>query len=354
MRLRTAAVFAALTGLVAGPLVSVMSVGAGPVAVSRVAMFSSEEYTDVEEEDANLIDDIEAGGHTVVIIDDISAAAFTAGLDGANVLILPEQSAEVVDDLSAEAAAVITDWVAAGGRLVLTWVDDASYVLNELFGFSTETNGACNDSDEIECPLTAAAGDTEFADGPDSLVGIDATDSIISSSLPPGSTVIYEGLGEPGGEPRAAGELSEPGATVAAVPVEDGVVITFGWDWYPENEGGVEAAATPADEADWATVLDLALSQPEVSASSPAAGALELTMDSPSTQPVFVRLVIDGTEHIVVIAAKTTSAAFDVGGQATVEWDVPGWGIGEGTVEVAGATAAPPAEPAPAAPTFTG
>jgi hypothetical protein len=331
-------------------------VAAGPVAVSRVAMFSSDEYTDVDEEDANLIDDIEAGGHTVVIIDEVTAEAFTTGLEGANVLILPEGSTGIVDDLDAEARAVITDWVEAGGRLVLTEASNASDTLDELFGFSTEYSDACNDDDEIECPLTDAAGDTEFADGPGTIVGIDATGSIVSSSLPAGSTVIYEGEGGQVLEPRAtaAGELSALGATVAAVPVEDGVVITLGWDWFPENDVEFEAAATPEDEADWAMVLDLALSQPEVTASSPAAGTLDLTMDSPSTQPVFVRLVIDGTEHIVTIAAKTTTASFDVGGQATVEWDVPGWGIGEGTVEVAGATAAPPAEPAPVAPTFTG
>ena len=363
MKLRSAAALAALTGLVAGPLLSAVVVGAGPVAESTVAMFSAEGYTDVGEEDANLIDDIEAGGHTVDIIDEVTAAAFTAGLADANVLIMPERSEGVIDDLDAEGRAVITDWVAGGGRLVATWAEDASYVLNELFGFATSTSEACVDGEDGgPCALMPAAADTEFADGPDPLLGVNATWSILSSSLPAGSTVIYEGqFVEEAQEvsTSAAGLAPEIGAAVAAVPVEDGVVITLGWDWYPDTEGGADATAASAeDETDWALVLDLALSQPEVTASSPAAGQLRLTSDSPSTQPVFVRLVIDGTEHIVTIAAKTTEANFDVGGSATVEFSVPGWGIGEGTVEVAGATAAPrpaaPAAPVPVAPTFTG
>lgn len=352
MKLRRMAIVATCTGLIAGSLFSAV-VAAGPVAVSTVAMFSSEAYTDVDEEDANLIDDIEAGGHTLVIIDDVTPEAFTAGLADANVLILPERSDGIVEAMSTEARDVVTDWVDAGGRLVLTWSGDASTTLNELFGFSTVDSGACNEEEAAPCALTPAAADTEFADGPDPIFGVNATGGIVSASLPAGSTVIYEGDGS--AEPRgvAAAGVSEPGATVAAVPVGDGVVITLGWDWYPDTEGGADATTASAeDEADWAVVLDLALSQPEVSVDSPAAGTLRLVMDSPSTQPVFVRLVIDGTEHIVVIAAKTTEANFDAEGGAAVEWDVPGWGIGEGSVEVLAANAAP--VPVPAAPSFTG
>jgi hypothetical protein len=353
MKLHTAAAIAALTGLVAGTLLTAI-VAAGPVALSTVAFFSNDQYTDVAEEDANMIADLEAGGHTVVLVEELTAAAFTEALTDANALVIPENGG-FYDDLPADAATVISDWVEAGGRLVLADASNASEGLTELFGFSTQDTSGCSEEDD-PCELTEAAADTEFADGPADLQGVNATGSIISSTLPAGSTVIYEGPGS-----AQAGSAASPAGEdvavtpVAAVPVEDGVVIALGWDWYPDADGGADAVAASAeDEADWATVLDFAVSQPEVTASSPAAGALDLTMDSPSTQPVFVRLVINGTEHVVVIAAKTTSASFDVGGAATVEWDVPGWGIGEGTVEVAGATAAPPAEPAPAAPTFTG
>jgi hypothetical protein len=202
-----------------------------------------------------------------------------------------------------------------------------------------------------------------MADGPADLAYVDDSTSLAPDSLPEGSTIFYEGVvtGDPeiraAGDAQAAGEEPEPepGTPLAAavsMPYGDGAVLFLGWDWYPDAQSDSDAtAASVEQEAEWALVLDLAVSQPEVTADSPGPGALRLTMDSPSTQPVFVRLVINGTEHTVPIAAKTTEANFDVGGAATVEWDVPGWGIGEGTVEVAGAAAA---QPVPAAPNFTG
>ena len=363
MKLRTAAAFAALIGLVAGPFLSAI-VAAGPVAVSTVAVFSNDTYTDVEEEDTNLIDDLEAGGHTVVLIEELTAEAFTAGLDGAQVLAIPEvDSGEILADASAELLDVIASFVDGGGRILFFGSSDPTGLMNELFGYELEYLGefcvpeAAGDTSTAavgDCVLTAEAADTEMADGPADLAYVDDSTSVAPASLPDGSTVFYEGVaGAVPGSAGTAGVVLDLVAS-ASMPYGDGAVLFFGWDWFPDAEGGDSVAAGVAEEAEWATVLDLGVSQPEVSASSPAAGTLDLTMDSPSTQPVFVALVINGTPHTVVIAAKTTSASFDVGGQATVAWTVPGWGIGEGTVDVAGATAAPPAAPAPAAPTFTG
>jgi hypothetical protein len=363
MKPRTATVVAAFTGLIAGPFLSAV-VAAGPVAVSTVAVFSNGDYTDVGEEDANLIDDLEARGHTVVLIEELSAEAFTTGLDGAHVLAIPEiDSLAFLDDASADVLDVIRAFVDGGGRILFFGSNDPTPLMNELFEYELEyldefcfpppaegvSTAAVGD-----CVLTAAAADTEMADGPADLAYVNDSTSVTPASLPEGSTVFYEGTAGLGPNAAgAAGVLPEDLVAAASMPFGDGAVLLFGWDWFPDTESDSTAAGV-AEEAEWATVLDLSVSQPEVSASSPAAGALDLTMDSPSTQPVFVALVINGTPHTVVIAAKTTSASFDVGGQATVAWSVPGWGIGEGSVDVAGATAAPPAEPAPVAPTFTG
>lgn len=351
MKLRHAAL-AALIGLVAGPFASAV-VAAGPVAESTVAVFSHEDFTDVDEEDANVIDDLEAGGHTVVLIEDITPEAFTAGLDGAQVLVIPEvDGGELIGALGDEAESVISGFVDGGGRILFFGSGDPTPEMNGLFGFSLvhleefcvpeEEQGEITAAAVGDCVLTEAAAVTEMADGPADLAYVDDSTALDPASLPTGSTVFYED--------------SDTGLVASAsMPFGDGAVLFYGWDWFPEaDEEGDAGVAGVEEEAEWATVLDLGVSQPEVTADSPAAGALRLRSDSPSTQPVFVALVIDGTAHTVVIAAKTTEANFDVGGAASVAWSVPGWGIGEGTVDVAGAAAAPPAAPAPVAPTFTG
>jgi hypothetical protein len=371
MKRRTAAVLAALTGLVAGPFVSTV-VGAGPVAVSTVAVFANGDYVDLDAvtsdgEVENVIEDLAATGHTAEKFTDISAAGWSAALDGANVLVIPELEAEEPEgalstDMTQEARDVVADWVAGGGRILWFGSSDPTTDINAIFGFSLEhLDEFCFPEEEPiedvavaaigDCVLTAAAAETELADGPPDLAYVDDSTSLVPDSLPEGSTIFYEGVVSDTGPQTAGIGDGLPIAAAVSMPHGDGAVLFLGWDWYPDSQSeGDAVAAAPADEAEWAVVLDLAVSQPEVAADSPAPGALRLRMDSPSTQPVLVVLVIDGTTHTVPIAAKTTEANFDVGGVAVIEWSVPGWGIGEGTVEVGGAAA----EPVPVAPTFTG
>lgn len=346
-------------GLLAAPLITSL-VDARPVAKSTVAVFANPSYVDAAPvgqggELPNIVDDLEAAGHTVREFTDESADGFTAALDGADVLLIPEleEDEKLYGDLTPEAAAVITDFVEGGGRMVMSYSDHAVSGLNVLFGFATTTTDGCDEGGDPTCILTPEAADTEFADGPATLNGVDATDGIAIDSLPAGSTVIYrfdpilvQSAGEGG---------SVPAASVAAVPVGDGVIITLGWDWFPDSECCDEESISSAsvdDEVDWATVLDLAVSQPTVTASSPVAGKVTFTSDSPSTQPAFVVAVVDGETITVTIPAKATSGTADLPDGGSVAWSVPGWGVGEGSVNVLAANAAP--VPVPAAPTFTG
>ena len=376
MKQRTAAVaMAALIGLVAGPFLTA-TVGAGPVAISTVYVFNNDTYVDSDQEVPNLIDDLEAGGHTVVEFEDISDESWVTVTEAAEVIVIPEleRKANIELDLSDAAIATITDWVDGGGRLL--WFGDegeAEEGLNAIFGFAVDEYGdeTCGVGDEFSdvgaavaegdaCPLTAEGGNTEWADGPSPLGYVNHTTGLVISTLPAGSTVVYQGAADDvfdGPEADAAGDEPEPEpvladtAALVSMPYGDGVVVYHGWDWYPEQDEADADAATVQEESDWAVVLDFSVSQPEVTADSPAPGVLRLTMDSPSTQPVFVALVINGTTHTVPIAPKTTFANFDVAGGTVVAWSVPGWGIGEGSTEVAAGTAA---QPVPAAPTFTG
>ena len=116
--------------------------------------------------------------------------------------------------------------------------------LNALFGFETEALDGCDEGGDDPCELTAAAADTEFADGPATLLGVNATGAIITSTLPAGSTVIYEGVedDDEGGDDVVAPAALVDVAGVAVVPFGDGAIVTLGWDWFPDTECCEETA----------------------------------------------------------------------------------------------------------------
>lgn len=379
MKLRPAVATAATLGLVAIPLLS-FPVEAGPVAVSTIAVLASDDYVDSDQEVVNLTDDLTAGGHTVVPFEDVSAAGLTAALDGADVLAIPElensnddrigAASELTDEMGADAKAVIASFVDGGGRILFFGSSDPTSDINDLFGFALDGVGDfCGDGGGSrsvapaavgdDCVLTAAAGATEFADGPATLPYVDDSTALDPATLPSGSTVAYEGEIDTGEEPLedVAPAAIVTIAGVAVMPYGDGAVVFLGWDWYPDAEGSEAGAADAGQEALWAEVLDLAVSQPEVTAAVNADGDIVFTSDSPSTQPVFVALTINGTTQTVTIAAQTTTATVSpsVTSATTASFAVPGWGIGEGSVQV-GATAVAPPGPVPvvANPTFTG
>lgn len=374
MKLRFLAVGAlALVASVVAPAL----VGAGPVATSVVAVLANGAYVDTGPmesggEVANLVEDLEAGGHTVREFDDISPAGLTAALDGADVLAIPElENSEeggagprgnLVDDLGEEGIAVIQAFVSDGGRILFFGDTEPDTVINSLFGFSVLTawNSCDREDGDPEngepCVLTAAAAATEFADAPATITYVNGTTGLYVSSLPAGSTVIYQITVEEGegGDPVDV-------AGLATMPYGDGMVVFYGWDWYPDSFGDLEPVGV-AEEAAWATVLDLGVSQPTVTATG-GTGQVTFTSDSPSTQPVFVEYTFGGTTAVAEIAPGSTSAVVGLTGSGGLSFSVPGWGVGEGSVEVLAATAAPeptapvpagPAQPVPAAPSFTG
>ena len=356
MLLRRSLVGVVLVGVLTATFLNPVA-SARPSGRSTIAVFANGDYVNAQPLDmggdvANLVEDLEAADHTVRTFTDLSASGFTAALDGADVLLIPEQQVrhDLYDDMTAEAKAVVVDWVRAGGRLVMIYGLDAHYGLNTLFGFDT-TLGIRSSS--VQAVDTAAT--TEFADGPPNLLEERFNLGLAGASLPAGTVDVYG---------TTAGERS---STVGAVPVGDGVVIYLAWDWFPDRGFGEPEPASAEGEADWARVLDLAVSQPEVTAtSSPDARTVTFTTDAPSTQPLFVRLLVDDVERTVTIAARTTTATYDLVDAGTVAWDVPGWGTGRGQVTPPNVDSpphaspapapepAPAAEPAPVAPTFTG
>ena len=375
MKLGTAAATAAALGLAAVPLLTFRA-DAGPVAASKVAVFADPDYTHPDEEVANLIDDLVAGGHTTVTIDDTSADDFAAGLDGAQVLAFPEfavaeeawTAEDFVADLDGDAADLIASFVDGGGRVLFFGSSDPTPAINDLFGFSvTHVEEFCGEAaeplreagnDDVSaaaadqtCPITPAAADTEFADGPAAVGYVSDATGLAPGSLPAGSTTAYSGVATTPPLEYVAPSAAIALDAVVSMPYGDGAVVFLGWDWFPDSDEGGASVASVEDEADWATVLDLAVSQPTVTAAKSGTSVV-LTSDSPSTQPVFVSLTLNGATQTVIIAPKTTSASVPLpAGTTSASFSVPGWGVGEGAVDVLG-TSAP--RPVVANPRFTG
>lgn len=222
------------TLLVTAGIVGAASVPAAG-ATANVAVWNDPAYTHSIEEGANTIAALEDTGATVTSFTGVTAAAFTAALATADVLVIPElEVGNPVGALEAGAETAIVDFVEAGGTLLVFEPSFGSSLAltNDLFGLTIagSSDGAC------PCSLTAAAAGTGFATGPAALPSVSANGSVTTASLPGGSTVIYESDSTP------------TDASIAVVPVSAGQIIFFGPDAFDTLVG------TP-----WIAALDLAL-----------------------------------------------------------------------------------------------
>ncbi|WP_436793748.1 Calx-beta domain-containing protein [Actinospongicola halichondriae] len=403
------------------PLALAGPAGSAPGGDSNIAVFDNDDYGDSDQETALVIADLEAGGHNVTTFDGITAAEITAALDGQNVLVIPEleggDDGALIADLDDDAEAVIADFVDGGGRIVFFGSSEPDAEINGLFGFSVSTSDdgdACDEPEDDDVDVTAAATagcnrvdtDTELHDGPATLLYVNDTTTLSIASLPEGSTVPY------------VDNNNADGAAVALMPFGDGMVVFLGYDWFPdfdeEEDGEVEdvrpddagdqsdagrvSAFAEGDDPqydDWEAVLDAVVSQPivtisDVSVDEGGDAVFTVSIDGPSSQPVFVALATsDGSATgpddfepnaaSVTIEPGATSATFTVptvdddaeeaAETFTLTGDTSLWGIvaGPGTATIAASDAAPvdsgavdssgqtpAATPTVANPTFTG
>lgn len=173
-----------------------------------------------------------AQGHTVTAFTGTSAAAWTAALAGKNALVIPEQeSGSLGSALPAATILVIQGFVSAGGGVVVS--DDYRGTLNAIFGFSLVGGGGSTST------LTGAAAGTQFATGPASIPGNNATASFTTASLPPGSTSVY-----------AFGANT----VVALMPFGSGKIVHLGWDWFNAQPLG-------SQDGGWLAVLGSAVTE---------------------------------------------------------------------------------------------
>jgi len=242
-------VFALVAGAVASPFVALQA-NALPVAV-----FDDPSIVDTNGSPASESDTIQASlaslGHTVSTFTGLTGGAFTAGLAGQSVLVMPEPERGNYSSLSAGARSAINAFVAAGGGLITSLSDsDVGGFLNTTFVFSLASAGCATSS------LTGGAG-TAFAGGPATLGCPSETLSFSIASLPTGSTAIYSEGGR---------------AEVALIPFGAGQIVTLGWDWFDAPPLG----GSSADKNNWVTVLGSAVTQVGSPAQVPEPATLAL------------------------------------------------------------------------------
>ena len=116
-------------------------------------------------------------------------------------------------------------------------------LLNSVFGYSLSYTHRCLASGSTLATKTAAAASTVFAAGPAGLQSHSCTTMTTTSSLPAGSTAVYDYLNT---------------NALAIIPYGAGTIVLFGWDWY--NAWPVGGFA--GDGVGWIDVLDRAMLLP--------------------------------------------------------------------------------------------
>ena len=209
-----------------------------PAYAANVALFSDIVYvgydptfTDVGQEASNLQASLEQLGHNVTPFTGTSAAAWSAAIAGAQVLVVPEleNSCSLAADLDAAAVTAILNFVNGGGSLLIS--EDYCNFLNDIFGYSLVEGG-----NNEPWGLANASG-TAFEGGPASLPYND--DTMDYSSLPAGTTCYY-------------GSVSQ--CVVFVVSQGSGWVGELGYDWY-------DAVPIGNQDNGWLDVLDRMMQQ---------------------------------------------------------------------------------------------
>jgi hypothetical protein len=218
-----------------------------PAQAADIALFFNTTYVDTTPDSTgeayNLQQTLLSQGHTVTTFTGITAAAINAAVAGKTALVIPElQNGNLSPDLDADAGLAIHIFVANGGTLIMfdPGSGDPLAVLNQVFGVKTFTfqltsGGAA--APPISLNAAGAAG-TPFQGGPATLsINANATDTVLASSLPDGSSIIYQ---------DASGN-----SAVTLLRIGGGNVIVMGWDWF-------DAQPTGSQDGGWLAVLDTA------------------------------------------------------------------------------------------------
>ena len=198
-----------------------------------VTVFYDNSFVDTSTEAANMTSQLGALGHSTTLFSGTSDADWSSALGSTGALVIPElENGNLSGSLSAATKSSVSSFVSGGGNLVVAGSHTAYGLdlLNSIFGWSLigTTHSFSSSS------LTAAAAGTDFAAGPASLDGLNATWHI-TGGIPAGATSIYS---------------DSTGTTVMNTAIGLGNVTFLAYDWF-----------ATASNAGWGSVLDTAVTQ---------------------------------------------------------------------------------------------
>lgn len=231
-----------------------------PAFGANVALYSDTSYIDYDpafldsgSEGSNLQAALELLGHTVTPFTGTSTAEWSAAIAGADVLVIPEIEIDcaLAGDLDAGAVTAIQNFVNGGGPLLV--IHDYCDFMNTIFGYTlTQVLNSGPWS------ITGSAAGTAFAGGPATLPENNATEDYTLTSLPIGSTCMYD---------NSAGT---PGCVVFLIPQGSGTIGVLAYDWYNAVPIGIQ-------DGGWQETLDRMMS--ELFAPAPASVVSVPTMN---------------------------------------------------------------------------
>lgn len=206
---------------------------------TRIALFVNDTFVDYDTSDyaseaSNLEFAFKARGFNVTTFATTDSAQVAAILANADVVVLPENEGSDYAGIPAGTFAALQKFVQTdGGTLAIFAQFD---YLNTPFGLTLAGGDGGNPEDRYPLDRTAAAGDTPF-DGPSTIPANDATSFIDAGSLPPSSTVVYQGYD------------GNTDASLAVMPSGAGRIVYFGFDYYDGKPFGLQ-------DGGWYRLLD--------------------------------------------------------------------------------------------------
>jgi hypothetical protein len=228
---------AALLGLLASTSFLAACGDSGPPAPGSVTVVvvTDSAYFDYQvdssyAEASNILATLQDQGYQTRQVGHLVGDSLRNALQGAQVLVIPEQeNAEIDSALAAEHLdTTITRFVNHGGVLVMSYEFNT---LNTLFGWNLDDPFVGSDVFPLQSELASG---TVFAGSADTLPDNDATDAIASATLPAQAIAPWRN------------DSSE--VPMFAVRQGSGWVIWLGWDWY-------DAAPVGAQDGGWLDVL---------------------------------------------------------------------------------------------------
>lgn len=211
--------------------------GSGPnTGAVHVALFANDTYvdwdtTDYGSEASNLYFAFRARGFKVDTFTNTDSAEVAGILAAHDVVVFPENEGSTYTGVPAGTWKAVKAWADTGGTVVA--FADFTY-LNAAFSWTLAGGDSWDDGAPYE--RTEAADDTPF-DGPETIPGHSATNTIDSASLPGSAVIVYSGYN------------GSPDAGVAILPVGTGRMVYFGWDYYDGVPKGVH-------DGGWYQLLD--------------------------------------------------------------------------------------------------